>query len=69
VPASVPWVRLIARPGGSAVRKAPDSIASTSVETAILPSTVGSGTLRALPPDQNSVPPHSLACRCEISAQ
>jgi hypothetical protein len=69
VPASVAWVRLTARGGTSAARRLPASSAAASAGAGIFPSTVARGTLRAFPPDQNSVAPHSLVWRCETSAQ
>ena len=57
---SVAWVRLTARGGTSAERAPASSTARARSAAAILPSTTGSGTVRALPPDQNSAPPHSL---------
>jgi len=61
---SVPCVMLTARGGTSvAERAAASSTIRTISATTILPSTVGTGIGRALPPDQNSGPPHSLPCR------
>jgi hypothetical protein len=62
--ASVPWVMLTARGGTSVAGRA---MASSTIRvrsaTEIFPSTLGTGIVRALPPDQNSGPPHSLPCR------
>lgn len=59
--ASVPCVMLTARGGTSvAGRATASSTIWVSSATAILPSVPGTGTVRALPPDQNSCPPHSL---------
>jgi hypothetical protein len=59
--ASVPWVMLTARGGTSAGRASASSIIRASSAADIFPSEPGTRIVRALPPDQNSAPPHSLS--------
>jgi hypothetical protein len=66
--ASVPWVMLTARGVTSVAGRAmASSTIRASSAAMILPSTLGTGTVRAFPPDQNSGPPHSLPWRCPAS--